>query len=94
MSKRTLITLLIGVNVLLAAALIIVSGGQQTAYAQAAPLANNFLMVSGSILNQHDVMYVIDLSNRDLHVFELDRTTKRLVHRDGRDLLRDFRGGR
>lgn len=94
MTKRTCVVLLLGINFLLLATLIIVSGRPPAAYAQGAPLASNFVMVSGSILSNHDVLYMIDLANRDLHVFEVDRSTRRIFHRDARDLLRDFRGGR
>ncbi len=94
MSKRAIVILLVGVNLLLATVLILVAGRLPEAAAQAAPLSNNFVMVSGSVLQNHDVLYVIDLANRDLHIFEVDRSTKRIFHRDARDLLRDFRGGR
>jgi hypothetical protein len=94
MTKRAGLLLLLGVNLVLLTTLIIVSGRPSAAYAQGAPLASNFVMVSGSILQSHDVLYMIDLANRDLHVFEMDRSTKRIFHRDARDLLRDFRGGR
>ncbi|MFO0973721.1 MAG: hypothetical protein U1A27_09825 [Phycisphaerae bacterium] len=94
MSKRGLIVLLVGLNMVLATTLVLISGGLPAAYAQAAPLAANYLMVSGVIQQSHDALYIIDLANRDLHVFEVDRTTRRLFHRDVRDLLQDFRGGR
>ena len=94
MTRRAYVLLLLGLNLLLLTTLIIVSGRPSAAYAQGAPLASNYLMVSGSILQNHDVLYMIDLANRDLHVFEVDRSTRRIFHRDARDLLRDFRGGR
>jgi hypothetical protein len=94
MTKKALIVLLVGVNLLLGTTLVLLSGRPKTALAQAAPLAANYLMVSGVIQKDHDALYVIDLGNRELHVFEVDRTTRRVTHRDRRDLLRDFRGGR
>lgn len=94
MTKRSLIVLLIGLNMVLATTLVLLCGRLPAAHAQAAPLAANYLMVSGVIQQSHDALYVIDLANRDLHAFEVDRTTRRLFHRDVRDLLQDFRGGR
>lgn len=94
MSKRAILTLLVGLNLALAAALILMTGQPRVAYAQAAPLASNYLMVSGVIQQSHDALYVIDLGNRELHCFEVDRTSRRITHRGRRDLVRDFRGGR
>ncbi|MCK6455450.1 MAG: hypothetical protein L6Q92_02810 [Phycisphaerae bacterium] len=91
MTKRALIVLLVGINLILAATLILMAGRPAAALAQGAPLASNYLMVSGVVQQSHDALYVIDLSNRELHCFGVDRTTKKIMHRGSRDLLRDFR---
>lgn len=95
MTKHALITLLAGVNLLLAAALILVSTQPPPAHAQAAPLGQNFAMVAGEIRDGVDALYMIDLQQRRMHVFvpNRDQNNRRLFHSGYRDLQRDFRGG-
>lgn len=94
MSKRAWVVLLVGVNLLLLTSLIVTAWDLPKANAQAAPLASNYMMVAGVIMNQHDGLYIIDLSSRRIHMFEVDRTSKQLVAVDVRDLKQDFRQGR
>lgn len=94
MTKRGLVVLLVALNLVLAATLILMAGRPNAAMAQAAPLGSNFVVVSGAVQRNLDALYVLDLANRDLHCFIVDRTTHRITHRDRRDMLQDFRGGR
>ncbi len=93
MSKRSIVTLLVGVNVVLLTLMIVTAWNLPEARAQAAPLASNYLMVSAEINNDHDALYVLDLAARVMYVFEIDRTSRQIVLIDGRDLKQDFRGG-
>ncbi|QDV90647.1 hypothetical protein RAS2_17290 [Phycisphaerae bacterium RAS2] len=94
MSKRAIIVLLVGVNLLLLATLILSTPSSSQAYAQAAPLAQNYLMVGGQIRRGQDALYVIDLATRRLHVFVTSRAQndRKVFHAGVRDLQREFRG--
>lgn len=94
MSKRALVALLIGVNAVLMTALTLTAWDLPKAHAQVAPLGSNYLMVSAVIAADHDALYVVDLSTRLMHMFEVDRTTKQFILRSTRDLKQDFRRGR
>ncbi|MBX3396263.1 MAG: hypothetical protein KF841_12945 [Phycisphaerae bacterium] len=94
MSKRGLIVLLVGLNLTLAAALILTGWQPPAAMAQAAPLGQNYSIVAGEVRNGMDGLYVLDLALRRLHVFipNRDQNNRRLFHVGFRDLQRDFRG--
>ncbi len=94
MTKRTVIVLLVGVNLILLATLILANWEPPTAYAQPAQLGHNYLMVAAEISDGVDAVYVVDLSQRRLHAFtpNRDRNDRRLFHVGVRDLQRDFRG--
>lgn len=96
MNRRSLVILLVGVNLTLLAALILTNGRLPVAYAQAAPLGQNYAIVAAEIRDGVDALYVLDMSTRRLHVFVPNRnlTDRRLLYAGWRDLRRDFRGGR
>jgi hypothetical protein len=96
MTKRAIIVLLVGVNLLLAATLILSTYRPSAAYAQAAPLGQNYLMVAGELRDGWDGLYIVDLAQRRMHVFvpNRDQNDRRLFHAGWRDLQKDFRGGR
>lgn len=96
MTKRALIVLLVGLNLTLAAVLILNVGSPPAAYAQAAPLGQNYAIVAGEIRDGVDALYVLDLQVRRLHVFipTRDQNNRQLIHVGFRDLQRDFRGGK
>ena len=96
MNKRTLIVMLTGLNLLFLATLAVVAFPPSKAHAQAAPLGQNYLMVAGEIRNGVDALYLIDLGRRRLHVLvpNRDLNNRRMIYAGGRDLQRDFRGGR
>jgi len=95
MSKRALIVLLAGVNLLLLTVLILAGYGVPAAYAQPAPLGQNYVMVAGEINDGVDALYVLDLTQRRMFVFvpNRDQNNRRVVLTAFRDLQRDFRGG-
>lgn len=96
MTKRALIVLLVGLNLTLAAVLILTSWEPPAAFAQAAPLGQNYALVAGEIRDGVDGIYVLDLPVRRLHVFipNRDQNNRQLFHVGYRDLQRDFRGGK
>jgi len=96
MNKRMLIVLLAGANLLLLAVLVLTTAPMPKAHAQAAPLGQNYSMVAGEIRDGVDALYLVDLPRRRLHVFvpNRDLNNRRLIYSGGRDLQRDFRGGR
>ncbi len=95
MSKRGIVVLLVGLNLCLAAVLILSAWKPPAAYAQAAPLGQNYAVVAGEIRDGVDALYILDLAQRRLHVFvpNRDQNNRRLFHVGYRDLQRDFRGG-
>ncbi len=96
MNKRGMVVLLVGVNLLLLASLIILNTGTTPAYGQAAPLGQNFAMVTGQVRRGMDGLYVLDLATRRLHLFlpNRDQINRRSLYIGYRDLQKDFRGGR
>lgn len=95
MTKQVIVVLLVGVNLLLAATLILSASHPSAAYAQAAPLGQNYVMAAAEIREGVDALYVIDLSQRRIHVFvpNRDQAVRRLFHAGWRDLQKEFRGG-
>ena len=95
--KKTAIILLVCINVALLAAL--VAGAMPRAEAQvsgraAPPAAPNYLLLTGHIMVNEDVVYVVDVNTGKLLAWEFDHKTKRLkMIRLGRNLVKDF-GGR
>ena len=94
MTKRGLIVLLVGVNLVLLASLILMNWRPAAAYAQATPLGQNYLMVAAEIKDGVDALYVVDLTQRRMHAFvpSRDYNDRRLFYVGFRDLQRDFRG--
>ncbi len=93
MSKQTLIALLIGLNVLLAGALVVSSYSLPAAHAQTGGAGGSYVAATAAIDGQQfEILYVLDLSTRRLHAFApTNIQTKRLEHLDERDLEADFR---
>ncbi len=98
MSKRVLVVLLVGVNVLLLAALILTVFSPPRAMAQAAAAAarrGETMLFSARAEVGNDAVYLLDSGARQLHVF---RTTfprvggqpTRVRYVTSRDLSRDF----
>ena len=92
MNKRYWISLLIGVNLVLGAALLLVHLSPQPAFAQNGPdISNRYIAVAGEMQDELDVLYVLDSKERFLHAFIYDRAARQLLYTAARDLDRDFR---
>lgn len=92
MVTRLLIILLVGINLALLAALLLVNPGPSIALAQAVPQAGNYVMVTGKIQDDFDAIYLVDLNSRTLHGFTVKNTTPHKLEYHGyRSLLADFR---
>lgn len=97
MTKRTLISLLIAVNLFLAGALVLSAYTPPQAFAQAFGRSGEFMLVSAEAETSNDAIYLIDLRNRQMHAFRStfpraagEPTRITLLHT--RDLARDFGG--
>ena len=89
--KRTVITALVGLNLFLAAALVINSTSLPAAYAQRAGAAGNYVAVTCRSDKDYDVLYITDLGQRKLHCFVPRRDRSGAVdYGGGADLASDF----
>ena len=85
--------MLVCVNVLLLA--MILGAALPQARAQSVRGANNYLLMTGQIEKDYDVVYVMDLASRRLAAWQFNRSNKKLVRfRGGRDLAKDFKRAR
>ena len=87
--KRTLVVLLVCLNLALLAALVAVN--VSPASAQTERGANDFIMVTGKVPAGLDAVYVIDLKTRGLAAWRFDVNTKKLLAYRGRLLATDFK---
>jgi len=90
MSKTTIVTALVLLNVLLAVCLVGKIWRQPAAFAQPVGLSGNFIAVAGEVKGARDGLFLIDLENRYLHMLLYDRSTGTINYVDGRSLARDF----
>ena len=90
--KKLAIIALVCVNVALLA--LVLGRALPEARAQTVRGASNYLLTTGQIENDYDVVYVMDLSKRQLKAWQFDRTKKKLQILRGRDLVKDFKGRR
>ena len=93
MNKRTLVTLLIGLNLFLFTALVLTAYQPSSAQAQAVGGASNYMMLTGEVQQDADVLYLFDLANRNIHVIEGRRVGvgASLIYHGGRNLAQDMR---
>ena len=91
MLRRTLFVLLLGVNLALVAAMLLITPGPPAAHAQAVAQGGNYIMVTGKVMDDYDALYLVDLNTRTLHVMTIDPTQRRLQYRGYRSLVADFR---
>ncbi len=92
--KSTIVTLLAGVNILLALCLIaqVVTPAAVRAQTKSAGRAGDFICVTAKAAGQgFDVLYTLDLPTRKLHAFFPPAAKPRtMVHVQPRDLKADF----
>ena len=92
MNKQFLLVTLVGLNLFLLAAMLFSISSPAEAQAQPVGGAGNYLLVSAEIQNSYDALYIIDLPQRLLHAFVLNRGRPAVLeYRDSRDLAQDFR---
>ena len=92
MGKRTIIVALVGVNVLLASALLSRVAALPTARAQTGARPGELLCVTAKPAGQsYDVLYMLDVGAHKLHAFyHASPQSSRLIPVQPRDLLADF----
>lgn len=94
LTKRSIIALLVGVNLLLLAVLLVATYSPPAAYAQARGMPGNFVAVTAKAAGQnYDVLYLLDRQQQKLHAFYPQRTGgKKYGYGYGkyRDLKADF----
>ena len=93
LTKRSLIVLLVGLNLLLAAVLALGSYSLPSAVAQAAARGRgDFMSVTAMVGGQsYDVLYVVDIANSKLHaLYPPNVQTRQLSYGGFRDLKADF----
>ena len=91
--KKLLIVALVCVNVCLLLTLIAGEGFLRKAEAQpleGALLQNNYIMLTGQIQQNNDAVYIIDMANRRLGVWQMDSAAKRLSRMAVRNLRTDL----
>ena len=96
MSKRAIIILLAGLNLVLLASLFLTVYRPPAAYAQAVPAPQSLVMATAEIRDKENALYMLDLAARRMHVFITNRAlnNRRMIYVGYRDLQRDFRGNR
>ena len=87
--KRTLVALLVCLNLALLAALVVVN--VSPASAQTERGANDYIMVTAKAQSGVDAVYVLDLKTRRLAAWRFDPNAKKLVPYKGRMLETDFK---
>ena len=92
LTKRSLVVLLIGVNLLLAAVLVIGSYSLPAAYAQTTARPGDFICVTAKTQAQaYDVFYILDVPHRKLHaLYPSNIQTRQHDYAGFRDLSMDF----
>ena len=90
--KRLAIILLVCVNVALLA--LVLGKTLPRAEAQTMHGASNYLLMTGKLDQDEEILYIIDVAQRRLGAMKWNRTQGRLVTYGARDLTRDFRGAR
>ena len=92
--RKYLVAGLIVLNVVLAVALGASLIHIPQAQAQPMGLSGNFIMVSGSILgSKSDIVYMVDLENRQMISLYYDRAQGQVSWVGTRDLVRDLSSG-
>jgi len=91
-TKRSVIALLVGANMLLLFALIMGTLAPPAAYAQGGVRAGEYLAVTAKVAGQtQNVLYVLDLRERQLYAFfPTGANTTQLSNIAPRDLAKDF----
>jgi len=92
-TKRRLIVGLVGVNVALLAAVMLVASTPR-AHAQVVGADTDYIVVTARLASDHAALFVVDLARHALGVWQIDKTSKRFQLIGVRDLTDDFRARR
>jgi hypothetical protein len=97
MSKRAVLILLVGLNLLLLAVLLLSTYTPPAAFAQGLTRGGEFLLLTARAEQSNDAIYLLDLRTRQLHVYRTNfpragGEVTRVTWRASRDLIRDFGG--
>lgn len=92
LSKRALVTALVGLNVLLLTALLMQAAAPPTAFAQAGGGGGPMISVTAKAAGQsYDVVYLLDVQQDRLHALYVDNfQARKLGQAKFRDLKADF----
>jgi hypothetical protein len=95
MTKRVLIVLLAGLNLVLLVGFLSRAFSPQPAWAQGAARGHDYALIAGRLAQGNDALYMIDGSARRMHVFRTNfprvvGTPTRVALIGSRDLARDF----
>ncbi len=93
-TKRSVIALLVGLNLFLLAALVMESVPAPAAFGQAGARAGDFVCVTAKAGGQtYDVLYILDVPGRKLHaLYPPSQRERQVVPARPRDLDKDFGG--
>lgn len=94
MNRKQIVAGLIVLNLALFAGLVMRALPTNSAFAQETGLAGNYLMVTGDVQEGYEVLYMIDMKSRLLHVFYYDRTSRQMQYMDRASLEKDFRNNK
>ena len=91
-TKRSLITGLVGFNLLLLILLVLSSYSSPSVLAQGGGNRGSFITVTAKASGQsYDVLYVLDVSSRKLHaLYPSSARSRKYLHTPYRDLVSDF----
>lgn len=91
MNRTTWLAVLVCVNLVLLAAFIFAATTPRVARAQEGSASENYLCVTGEILDDFDALYVLDMRERTLHTFYFRKGTRELQYAGYRSLEQDLR---
>lgn len=91
-TRRSVIVILVGVNLLLLGLLLVGSYSLPAAHAQIGARAGDFACVTAKVAGQsYHTLFVLDVPSRKLYAFyPVDGHTNRLAASAPRDLVKDF----
>ena len=92
-TKRSMIVILVGLNLCLFALLVVSTYSLPAAYAQSGGRAGDFALVTAKVAGQsYDAVYVLDRPARKLYaLYPTGGRDSRLTPAQFRDLVKDFR---
>jgi len=87
--KKAIILTLVGVNLALLVSLALVSEPPK-AYGQSIKGGTDYLMITGRLRQNYDIIYLVDTGKRRMAALIVDQTSKRITPHGARRLTVDF----